>query len=393
MRLPWARGQIDQLPTLFLGDLQQQQRHRMAGGNPDQYRLIVPPPSRHVIVMATPGAHKIERSAWPTNQQGDFGDVRGGFCLRCQWGMDIFLRECEVFATRAVRFGKTECSCETTSGSTPASPACALRWSPRNERTAVDRPTCLPQASARRDGSWYFIRPTGALTIARRRFIRREEDTSKQLRINERIRISPVRLIDENSEQVGVVETDKALQMARDAGLDLVEVAPNVRPPVCRIIDYGKWKYQQKKKEAKAKSHSKQSELKEIRVRPSTDDHDLELKMNRTREFLDEGHKVQFTMMFRGRQMAHKDIGFDNFRKIADDLEDVAKVEVAPRSMGRRMTMIVAPLSKQDRKAREAKSAKAGEPKPKDAKAPQPDKPVAAPPPNVAPPTHQSPNV
>ncbi len=213
------------------------------------------------------------------------------------------------------------------------------------------------------------------------------------MRINERIRVTPVRLIDENNEQVGVVETGKAQQMARDAGLDLVEVAPNVRPPVCRIMDYGKWKYQQKKKEAKAKSHSKQSELKEVRLRPGTDEHDMNIKMERTREFLEEGHKVQFTMMFRGRQMAHKNIGFDNFRKLADELSDVAKVEVSPRSMGRRMTMIVAPLSKQDRKKQEQAQDKAkSQPRVQQAAKAQADKP-APPPSSAAPPSHHSPNV
>ena len=129
------------------------------------------------------------------------------------------------------------------------------------------------------------------LNIARRRFIRREPDKGKSLRINERIRITPVRLIDENNDQVGVVETAKAQEMARAAGLDLVEVAPNVRPPVCRIMDSGKWKYQQKKKEQKAKSHAKQSELKEVRLRPGTDEHDMEIKMNRARDFLEEDRK------------------------------------------------------------------------------------------------------
>jgi translation initiation factor IF-3 len=202
---------------------------------------------------------------------------------------------------------------------------------------------------------------TGDCKIAKRRFIRRDQDKGKSLRINDRIRISPVRLIDENNEQVGVVDTDRAQQMARDAGLDLVEVAPNVRPPVCRIMDYGKWKYQQKKKEQKAKAHAKQSELKEVRLRPGTDEHDMEIKMNRARDFLDEGDKVQFTMMFRGRQMAHKDIGFRQFQEIAQSFADIAKIEVPPRSMGRRMTMIVAPLSKNERKEKEAKPAKASE--------------------------------
>ncbi len=192
---------------------------------------------------------------------------------------------------------------------------------------------------------------TGVAEIARRRFIRRDDNKGKSLRVNERIRISPVRLIDAENEQVGIVETDRAMQMAREAGLDLVEVAPNVRPPVCRIMDYGKWKYQQKKKEQKAKSHAKQTELKEVRLRPGTDEHDMEIKMARAREFLGEGHKVQFTMMFKGRQMAHRDIGLRQFRELADDFADIGKVEVPPRAMGRRMTMIMAPLSKAAKKA------------------------------------------
>ena len=155
-----------------------------------------------------------------------------------------------------------------------------------------------------------------------------------------------MRLIDENNEQVGIVDTPKALDMARKAKLDLVEVAPNSEPPVCRIMDYGKWKYQQKKKEQKAKAHAKQSELKEVRLRPSTDEHDLELKTERARSFLEDGHKVQFTMLFRGRQMAHRDIGFRMFQDIGKQFGEGAKVEQAPRVMGRRMTMMLAPTGK-----------------------------------------------
>jgi len=133
------------------------------------------------------------------------------------------------------------------------------------------------------------------------------------------------------------------MQRAKEAGLDLVEVAPTSRPPVCRIMDYGKWMYQQKKKEQKAKTHAKQSELKEVRLRPGTDEHDIQIKAGKAREFFEDGHKVQFTILFRGRQMAHRDIGFDMFRRIADDFEDVAHVEVTPRVQGRRMTMMMAP--------------------------------------------------
>lgn len=163
------------------------------------------------------------------------------------------------------------------------------------------------------------------------------------MRINERIRKDSVRLIDENNEQVGVTPTADAMRRAKEAGLDLVEVAPNSDPPVCRIMDYGKWMYQQKKKEQKNKSHAKQNELKEVRLRPGTDEHDLEIKAERARGFLEEGHKVQFTILFRGRQMAHRDIGFRMFDRIAARFGDVAHVEMSPRVQGRRMTMMMAP--------------------------------------------------
>ena len=145
---------------------------------------------------------------------------------------------------------------------------------------------------------------------------------------------------------MGIVDTPKALTMAREVELDLVEVAPNSSPPVCRIMDYGKWKYQQRKKEQKAKSHAKQSELKEVRLRPKTDEHDMQIKTDRARAFFGEGHKVQFTMLFRGREMAHRDIGLRMFEQIRQGFTEVAKMEIPPRMLGRRMTMILAPLGK-----------------------------------------------
>ena len=150
-------------------------------------------------------------------------------------------------------------------------------------------------------------------------------------------------MIDENNEQVGVVELDDAKQRARGAGLDLVEVSPNSSPPVCRVMDYGKWKYHQKKKEQKARSHAKRSELKGVRLRPKIDIHDLTIKMNHAREFLGEGHKVQFTMIFKGREMAHRNLAFQQMQKICDELLSISKVETMPRMLGRRMTMVLAP--------------------------------------------------
>lgn len=176
------------------------------------------------------------------------------------------------------------------------------------------------------------------------------KDTGKRLRVNDQIRISPVRLIDEDNEQVGVIDLDEARQRARNAELDLVEVSPNSEPPVCRVMDYGKWKYAQRKKEQKAKSHAKQSELKGMRLRPSIDEHDLTIKVNKARAFLEDGDKVQFTMLFRGRQMAHQGLGMKTMRNICDMLADVSKVEAFPRMQGRRMTMVLTP----DRKGKGA---------------------------------------
>ena len=154
------------------------------------------------------------------------------------------------------------------------------------------------------------------------------------------------------------------MQRAKEAGLDLVEVAPTSRPPLCRIMDYGKWKYQQKKKEQKAKTHAKQSELKEVRLRPGTDEHDIQIKAGKAREFFEDGHKVQFTILFRGRQMAHREIGFDMFRRIADDLERVTKIKVTPRVQGRRMTMLAAPGRKAKPKPASPPPSRPAAPKP-----------------------------
>ena len=185
----------------------------------------------------------------------------------------------------------------------------------------------------------------GGSAIARR-FFRPDDRTTKRLRTNEQIRISPVRLIDENEQQVGIVDLDDALRRAREAVLDLVEVAPTSKPPVCRIMDYGKWKYQQKKKEQKARSHTKHSELKEVRLRPKIDIHDRMIKVGKARQFLGEGHKVQFTMLFRGREMAHRELGIRVMNEVRDTLADLSKVETHPRMMGRRMTMVLAVDSK-----------------------------------------------
>jgi translation initiation factor IF-3 len=173
---------------------------------------------------------------------------------------------------------------------------------------------------------------------------------ARELRRNHAIRVSQVRLIDEEDEQIGVVDLSQALQRAYDADLDLVEVAPNSKPPVCRIMDYGKYKYQQQKKEQKAKAQRHETELKQIRIRtPKIGDHDLMIKVNHAREFLERGDRVQFSLRFRGRELAHIDEGRDVFDKVVKELEDVGKVDQRPRFEGRRLSMMIAPLSKQTR--------------------------------------------
>jgi translation initiation factor IF-3 len=165
------------------------------------------------------------------------------------------------------------------------------------------------------------------------------------LKINGGIQARTVRLIDAENNQVGIVETDEALAKAREIGLDLVEVAPTSAPPVCRIMDYGKWVYEQKRKtrEAHKKHHHHATTLKEIRLRPETDKRDLEIKLKHGREFLDKGHKVQFTMFFRGRQMLHRDNGYAMLEEITQALQDVAKIERPASVTGRRMTLLLVP--------------------------------------------------
>jgi translation initiation factor IF-3 len=159
------------------------------------------------------------------------------------------------------------------------------------------------------------------------------------------IRISPVRLIDENNKQVGIVETSQALQRAREAGLDLVEISPDERPPICKITDYGKYKYELSKKDSQSRSASKASEIKEIRLGRSVkiDPHDVEIRVTQARRFLIEGHKVLVVQRFRGREMMHSRLGMDRMREIAKSLEDISKVETPPKSAGRAMNMVLAP--------------------------------------------------
>lgn len=166
-----------------------------------------------------------------------------------------------------------------------------------------------------------------------------------RVRRNEEIRISPLRVINEEGEQVGVVERDEALRMAREANLDLVEVQADLRPPLVKIMDFGKFRYEQSKKKNAAKKTQKQNETKEIRLGRSVkiDEHDVALRLQQARKFLLEGYKVNFVQRFRGREMAHPDIGQERLDRIAKNLEDVAQVQTHPKMNGRQMTMLLNP--------------------------------------------------
>jgi translation initiation factor IF-3 len=162
-------------------------------------------------------------------------------------------------------------------------------------------------------------------------------------RINDAIRAREVRLIDENGQNVGVVSKLDALARAGEAGLDLVEVSPDAEPPVCKILDYGKYKYQEQKKAAEARKHQKTVEIKEIKMRPNIDDHDYETKMKAARRFFDDGDKVKVTLRFRGREMAHMELGMKLLNRVREETTEIAKVEAEPKLEGRQMMMVLAP--------------------------------------------------
>ena len=162
-------------------------------------------------------------------------------------------------------------------------------------------------------------------------------------RINEDIEVSEVRLVAEDAEQLGIVSLEAALQRAADAGMDLVEVSPNASPPVCKIIDYGKLKYQEQKKKNEARKKQKTIEVKEIKLRPNIDTHDYDVKMRSARRFIDDGDKVKVTLRFRGREMAHQDLGAQVLERVRGELDEIAKVEQMPKMEGRQMVMMIGP--------------------------------------------------
>jgi translation initiation factor IF-3 len=172
---------------------------------------------------------------------------------------------------------------------------------------------------------------------------RGRDDRATEPRVNRRIRVREVRVIADDGSQLGILATDDALKRAEEKGLDLVEVQPMARPPVCKIMDYGKFKYEQKRKASELKKKQTVVEVKEVKFRPKTGVHDFDTKVRHLREFLVEGNKARVTIMFRGREIVHPEIGHDILRKVAEIIADIAQVELPPRMEGKQMFMIVAP--------------------------------------------------
>ena len=169
----------------------------------------------------------------------------------------------------------------------------------------------------------------------------------QETNINRAIRAREVRVVDDEGEQLGILSLEEALAAAAARGLDLVEVSPSAVPPVCRIMDYGKYKYQASKRAAEAKKKTAKVETKEVKMRPKTEEHDFQFKVKNARRFLDDGNKVKVTVMFRGREVTHPEFGRALMERVAEEVKDLAVVEMTPRMAGRFMTMVLAPNKKQ----------------------------------------------
>jgi translation initiation factor IF-3 len=170
--------------------------------------------------------------------------------------------------------------------------------------------------------------------------------TTLNCKINREIRAAKVRVIDKDGAQLGVLTLIEALEKAEMAGLDLVEIAPNAEPPVCKIIDYGKYRYQITKKEKEGKKSQHQVKVKEIKIKPTTDDHDIQVKVKHAREFIAKGNKVRLTCMFRGRELAHPEFGHKAVQHVCDELSDIATPESEPKLQGKSLSTVLAPGSK-----------------------------------------------
>jgi translation initiation factor IF-3 len=212
--------------------------------------------------------------------------------------------------------------------------------------------------------------------------------TNRDARTNRRIKAREVRVIGPEGEQLGVLPVEQALARAQDLGMDLVEVSPMAKPPVCKIMDYGKFKYLEKKKQNEAKKKQVVVQLKEVKLRPRTEEHDYDVKLKKVREFLAEANKARITVMFRGREMSHRELGQKVLQRVIEDLRDVAVIESAPRMEGRQMFMILAPNPKMLQSQRDRAKAAAAAAAPAGAQAtaaPAPGAPAAAAPAPAAP--------
>jgi len=214
-----------------------------------------------------------------------------------------------------------------------------------------DKTTDLPYSpGALRTGFWSRgpRNSRRVATIEEKSVIRRPIRTAQPApkegpRVNEEIRVREVQLIDKDGNNHGATEIGAAIAMAQEAGLDLVEIAPNSSPPVCKILDYGKYKYQSQKKAAEARKKQKVVEIKEIKLRPMIDDHDYDVKMRSVQRFFEEGDKVKVTLRFRGREMAHQELGYKLLDRVKADTAKIAKIEQEPRFEGRQVVMVLAP--------------------------------------------------
>ena len=219
-----------------------------------------------------------------------------------------------------------------------------MKWGPL--RGVQDRMMARPDDGLWRAGLVFILRArrncSRTHTIARRPHNAPPQRETGP-RINDRIRSPEIRLIGADGENVGVVTPARAMQMAEEAGLDLVEISPNAEPPVCKIMDFGKFKYETQKREAEARKKQHVIEIKEIKFRPGTDIHDYDVKMRSVMKFLEEGDKVKVTLRFRGREMAHQQLGLELLNRVSGDVGDAGKIESMPRLEGRQMVMMIGP--------------------------------------------------
>ena len=177
-------------------------------------------------------------------------------------------------------------------------------------------------------------------------FFDRGRDRRDELRVNRRIRVPEVRLIDADGNQLGVLATFDAMKRAEEAGLDLVEISPSARPPVCKIMDYGKYKYEQQKKKHEQKKHQVVVKTKEIKMRAATDEHDFQTKLRHIKSFLEDGDKVKISIRFRGREMAHIDLGHARMKRVAEEVKGLGEVESFPKMEMRQLFMLLVPVKK-----------------------------------------------